>query len=271
MFPCPSLSVIHPVPAPSLPSVPILELNCFVQGDDPNEVFSVEIANNKPVSALRDAIKEKNPASFHNVDARSLHLWKVSIPNDHHFTDKLEKLALREEEVLSSVARLSTLFSDKLEDERIHIVVSMDTGELELSLHVPSLIVSHIGSHTNLCSTPHAGHRDLELNCVVFGNHHDAGKIFSVEIRNTKPISALKDAIKDKQQLALRDVDANALRLWKVSVPVDDDFTENVQQLDLKDKDSLSSVGRLSSCFSDNLVDGHVHIIVLASPSCGCN
>jgi hypothetical protein len=118
---------------------------------------------------------------------------------------------------------------------------------------------------------PHAGHRDLELNCVIFGDHHDAGKVFSVEISNTKPISALKDAIKDKQQLTLRDIEANALKLWKVSVPVDDNFTENVQELDLKDKDSLSSVDRLSTCFSDNVVDGHVHIIVLASPFCECN
>src|ERR1700733_2363028 len=76
------------------------------------------------------------------------------------------------------------------------------------------------------------GHCDLELNCVIFGDHHDAGKVFSVEISNTKPISALKDAIKDKQQLTLRDIEANALKLWKVSVPVDDNFTENVQELD---------------------------------------
>jgi hypothetical protein len=268
---CLSLTAIHSGPPPSLPSVPILELNCFVHGDDPHHVFPIKIARTDTVGTLKEAIKDKNPESFHDVDARSLHLWKVSIPDDHHLKDKLEKLALREEEVLSSVARLSTLFSDKLEDERIHIVVSMGTGELGLSLHVPSLIVSHIGSHPNLSSKPHAGHRDLELNCVIFGDHHDAGKVFSVEIPNTKPISALKDAIKDKQQFALRDVDANALRLWKISVPVHDDFTENVQQLDLKDKDSLSSVDRLSSCFSDNLVDGHVHIIVLASPSCGCN
>ena len=115
------------------------------------------------------------------------------------------------------------------------------------------------------------GHCDLELNCVIFGDHHDAGKVFSVEISNTKPISALKDAIKDKQQLTLRDIEANALKLWKVSVPVDDNFMENVQELDLKDKHSLSSVDRLSICFSDNVVDGHVHIIVLASPFCECN
>jgi hypothetical protein len=35
----------------------------------------------------------------------------------------VEKLALREEEVLSSVVRLSTVFSDKLDDEHVHIIV----------------------------------------------------------------------------------------------------------------------------------------------------
>jgi hypothetical protein len=113
----------------------------------PTTYSPFKIARTDTVGTLKEAIKDKNPESFHDVDARSLHLWKVSIPEDHHLKDKLEKLALREEEVLSSVARLSTLFSDKLEDERIHIVVSMGTGELELSLHVPSLIVSHIGSY----------------------------------------------------------------------------------------------------------------------------
>jgi hypothetical protein len=58
IFLCPSPTVIHSVPPPSLSSVPILELNCFVRGDDASQVFSIEIANNNLVSALRDAIKD---------------------------------------------------------------------------------------------------------------------------------------------------------------------------------------------------------------------
>jgi hypothetical protein len=115
--------VIHPVPPPNLPSVPILQLNCFVQGDDRNQVFPVEIANNKPISALKKAIKEEKKVAFEHVDADSLQLWKVSMEADDRLKENVEKLALREEKVLSSVARLSTVFSDKLEDERVHVIV----------------------------------------------------------------------------------------------------------------------------------------------------
>ena len=37
----------------------------------------------------------------------------------------MEKLELREEELLSSVVRLSTVFSDKLEDEHVHVIVGL--------------------------------------------------------------------------------------------------------------------------------------------------
>jgi hypothetical protein len=116
--------VIHPVP-PNLPSVPILQLNCFVPGDGRNQVFPVEIANNKPISALKKVIKEEKKVAFEHVDADLLQLWKVSMEADDRLKENVEKLALREEKVLSSVARLSTVFSDKLDDERVHVIVSL--------------------------------------------------------------------------------------------------------------------------------------------------
>jgi hypothetical protein len=39
--------------------------------------------------------------------------------------------------------------------------------------------------------------------------------VSSVEIANNKLISALRDAIKDKKQVALEHVDAGALKLWR--------------------------------------------------------
>jgi hypothetical protein len=64
----------------------MLELNCFVQRDDASEVFSVEIPNSKLISALRDAIKDKNPSSFHD-----------------DFEDSVNKLELEDDEELSPV------------------------------------------------------------------------------------------------------------------------------------------------------------------------
>jgi hypothetical protein len=136
IFLCPSPTVIHSVPPPSLSSVPILELNCFVRGDDASQVFSIEIANNNLVSALRDAIKDKNPTSFHNVDARSLHLWNVSIasiPVDARIKDNVNKRELRKEEELSPVETLTDVFSVVHSRKNLHVIVVCDapTGECE--------------------------------------------------------------------------------------------------------------------------------------------
>ena len=113
---------IHPVPPPSVPSVPILEINCFVHDDDPNHVFPVKIARTESVGTLKDAIKDKNPESFHNVDARSLNLWNVSIAHDDGFQENVGKV-VREQTKLSPVDQLSDVFSGGLVRKHIHIIV----------------------------------------------------------------------------------------------------------------------------------------------------
>jgi hypothetical protein len=92
IFLCPSSTVIHSVPPPSLPSVPILELNCFLQGDSASQVFSVEIANNKVISALRETIKDKKKHAFEHVDADTLVLWKASIPVNDGFNENVSNV-----------------------------------------------------------------------------------------------------------------------------------------------------------------------------------
>jgi hypothetical protein len=56
----------------------ILELNCWVLGDDLRSVFSVEIPSSKAVSYLKKAIKEDEKHAFNGIDADLLDLWKVS-------------------------------------------------------------------------------------------------------------------------------------------------------------------------------------------------
>jgi hypothetical protein len=57
-----------------------LSLNCFVLGDDPDRMFTVEIAKTKNVSILKDLIKEKKASQLKDVDASDLNLWKVDLP-----------------------------------------------------------------------------------------------------------------------------------------------------------------------------------------------
>jgi hypothetical protein len=63
-----------------------LELNCIVQGDDTDHVFTVNVARTKNVSALRKAIKEENEHAFEQVDAKTLNLWKVSAHRQYLLT-----------------------------------------------------------------------------------------------------------------------------------------------------------------------------------------
>jgi hypothetical protein len=122
-----TLSIAHrfhsvPHPGTSLDH-PILELNCFVHDDDPRHVFPVKIARTESVGTLKRSIKDDNPESFRDVDARSLVLWKVSIPVNDGFKENVRKVELRDEDALSPVDRLSKVFLGQPEDGDLHIIV----------------------------------------------------------------------------------------------------------------------------------------------------
>jgi hypothetical protein len=119
--------------------------------------------------------------------------------------------------------------------------------------------VTHSVPTPNLPSGPQLDHRNLELQCLLLGD--DATQIIFVEIANTKSVSALKEAIKDRKP-SLRHVDAGALTLWKVSIPLDCHLQQSLANINLTDETSLSSVDDLSDLFSDVPPRKHLHIIV---------
>ncbi|KAH8990254.1 hypothetical protein EDB92DRAFT_778999 [Lactarius akahatsu] len=102
---------------------PRLQLNCLVRGGDRRNVFSVEIPSTENVSTLREAIKDENNITFRDVDAYTLTLWRVSIPNDSNFELKLSELDLVDEEQLFPLQVLSNVFTDPPLPEHVHIVV----------------------------------------------------------------------------------------------------------------------------------------------------
>jgi Crinkler effector protein N-terminal domain len=75
------------------------------------------------VGTLKRSIKDENPESFRGVDARSLVLWKVSMPVNGGFKENVRKVELRDEDALSSVDRLSKVFLGQPEDRDLHIIV----------------------------------------------------------------------------------------------------------------------------------------------------
>ncbi|KAH9167869.1 hypothetical protein EDB89DRAFT_1649638 [Lactarius sanguifluus] len=202
-------------------------------------VFSVQIPGNGNVMTLRRAIKAEKNNTFRNVDANTLQLWNVCIPIDELSEEKINGLWLESRTPLRPVNRLSGVFSGNFEDDHLHIVVR---PEGFIQTNEP---------------------RRLQLNCFVLGE--DRNNIFSVKIPNTENVSSLRRAIKDKNNITFRDVEADTLTLLRVSVPDDDNPKLKLSELDLVDEEQLFPTQVLSNVFS-NPPPGHVHIVVKPPP-----
>jgi hypothetical protein len=141
-----------------------------------------------------------------------------------------------------------------VDDKHLHIVVGCPPGACKchsLSVFLPDLLpVSHLSVTSD---SPL-----LEINCLVHGEPRS--RIFPVEIASTKTVGALKDAIKEKKQHTFQHVDADALVLWRVSVPDNQDLVETLG--DLVDEESLSPVHGLSKVFSNRPKEEYLHIVV---------
>ncbi len=108
---------------------PILELYCLIRGDDANHIFPVEIASSKSVGALKEIVREKNKFSLEHMDAKTLTLWKVSIPVDDSLKENVKKVELNDEEMLSPVHRLSSIFPDPPLQLHLHIIIKFPPGK----------------------------------------------------------------------------------------------------------------------------------------------
>jgi hypothetical protein len=109
-----------------------ITLQCWVQGDDSDRVFPVEIEPTKTVGTLKEVIKDKKQHSFQNVDADALDLWNVSIPLDDSLDERLNNLELAGRGILRGFRKLSTVFSGKELDDYLTIVVKPPPGERAL-------------------------------------------------------------------------------------------------------------------------------------------
>jgi predicted phosphohydrolase len=110
------------------------------------------------VRALKEVIKDANPESFHNVDARSLRLWKVAtIPVNGDFKESVGKIELREEDRLSPVERLSKFFVVQPEEGILHIMVHSPPASKYKSLVVSSHLSDAFVSTTSSTILPSFG------------------------------------------------------------------------------------------------------------------
>ena len=96
-------------------------LNCLIDGDDTDRMFTVEVPKNKNVSILKGLIKEKNPSSLGNVDVRVVDLFQVSILLGAEPVD----VNLDIDKKLKPPHKKLSFFFDQIDDDHLHVIASV--------------------------------------------------------------------------------------------------------------------------------------------------
>ena len=113
----------------------MLQLFCYVRGDDPRCTFEVNIDEEGTVSDLKDAIKEEFRPEFDDIPASSLSLWKASVHCNLDLKKRVEALNLVDDDSLLPGEILSDIFSSGLESRSVHIIIKLPyLGELQLPM-----------------------------------------------------------------------------------------------------------------------------------------
>jgi hypothetical protein len=104
----------------------------------------------------------------------------------------------------------------------------------------------------------------ITLFCLAKGNTSE--NAFSVKISRDEPISELKKVIKAEKQNDFAGIDADRLKLWKVTIPGDQD--DQLRNLILQDSDELLAIRKISKYFPDSPPEEHIHVIVKLPRKC---
>ncbi|KAL4061796.1 hypothetical protein V8B97DRAFT_1878730 [Scleroderma yunnanense] len=211
----------------------LLTFQCWVYGQSIKRIFPVEVSKTKTVGTLRRVIKSEKPLDFRDVEADDLDLYKVPSPDDEVLEEELKQWTPSGKKPLGSRQRLSKLFPES-------------EGEWLIIVHAPSLDSGTIGSSV------------MVLNCWVRGDEIE--RIFPVKISGEAPVGDLKEVIKNKKSVDFRDIDANNLALYNVSVPCNEDLAGNVERLTLDQE--VYPWQTLSDIYTDPPLPGHLHIVI---------
>src|SRR5947199_1915933 len=104
----------------------------------------------------------------------------------------------------------------------------------------------------------------ITLLCLVKGN--TTANAFPVDINKDQLVGHLKEAIKAKKHKTFHGVEADELKLWKVSIPGDQD--DQLRNLILQDSDELLAIRKISKYFPDSPPEEHIHVIVKLPRKC---
>ncbi|GBC06334.1 hypothetical protein RclHR1_06770017 [Rhizophagus clarus] len=98
----------------------------------------------------------------------------------------------------------------------------------------------------------------ITLLCLVKGN--TTANVFPVDIDKDQLVGHLKKVIKAEQPQTFANVDAKDLKLWKVTIPGDQD--DQLRNLILQDSDELLAINDIGDYWPTSPPKKHIHVIV---------
>src|ERR1044072_4572018 len=104
----------------------------------------------------------------------------------------------------------------------------------------------------------------ITLLCLVKGN--TTASAFPVDINKDQLVGHLKEAIKAKKQNDFAGIDADRLKLWKVTIPGDQD--DQLTNLKLQDSDELLAINDIGDYWPTSPPKKHIHVIVKLPRKC---
>src|SRR5436189_5862061 len=98
----------------------------------------------------------------------------------------------------------------------------------------------------------------IALLCLVKGN--TLANVFPVDINRDQLVGHLKKAIKAEKHKTFHGVEADELKLWKVTIPGDQD--DQLRNLILQNSDELLAIRKISKYFPDSPPEECIHVLV---------
>ena len=98
----------------------------------------------------------------------------------------------------------------------------------------------------------------ITLLCLVKGNI--LANAFPVHIDGNSLVGDLKKVIKAENAQTFANVDAKDIKLWKVSIP--DDQDDLLSNLSLQDKDELLATRDIGDYWTEKPLKKHIHVLV---------
>jgi len=106
-----------------------IELFCFIIGDEPNNIFPIQIERDRTVGNMKAKIKDENKHALQGIDAKSLVLWMVDEPLDSTNEESLKCLVPQDDcaefQKLVSWKPISGYWPSQPSRGRLHVVVQL--------------------------------------------------------------------------------------------------------------------------------------------------